>query len=328
MNRAFSFVVTALALSSSLLSSACFDLDSFVMNPTHCSVGYTDDQCTLKKMCTPCDEAYPFADFGLPADTATRHPIELADGERNDAWFFPAGADGPLSGTDVTIVFSHGNFGSLEHYLNRVGLLWATGANVFAVDYRGFGQSSSTAEATEAEFMDDARRAWAFVPDVLAAHGLDPAQPLAIYGYSAGALSAVEMAVAELSDPEVAGPCTLILEAPWPSAQRFTDDSSFIGVPGSFVTTGAWDNITKLQHYSRPYLQLHGVVDLTVRVELGREVFDVVESPDKQLVEVAGAAHGNYLFVDEDTVERDVPAVLGEAEYRDLLVRQIGNDCR
>ena len=324
MNRAYLFFMLPL----SFLSTACFDLDSFVMNPVHCSVGYSDDQCELQKMCTPCDEAYPFADFGLPADTATRHPIELADGEHNDAWFFAARPDGPLSARDVTIVFSHGNFGSLEHYLNRVGLLWATGANVFAVDYRGFGQSSTTAEATEAEFMDDARRAWAFVPDVLAAHGLDPAQPLASYGYSAGALSAVEMAVAELSDPAVAGPCTLVLEAAWPSVQRFTDDSSFIGVPGSFVTTGAWDDITKLQRYTRPYLQLHGVADLTVRVELGREVFDAVKSPNKQLIEVPGAAHGNYLGVDNDTVERDVPAVLGEAAYLDLLVQQIGADCR
>ncbi len=323
MNRSLLIVVATLS------SSACLDLDSFVMNPAHCSRGYTAEQCTNKKMCTPFAEDYPFAAFGLPADTATRHPIELADGEENDAWFFPGSGDGLLA-DDVTIVFSHGNFGSLEHYLNRAALLWATGANVFAVDYRGFGQSSSVREASEAEFMDDARRAWDAVPEVLAAHGLDPEQPLALYGYSAGALSAVEMAVSHRTslNDAVSTPCSLVLEAPWPSAGRFTDDSSFIGVPGSFVTTGAWDNITKLRDYDGAYLQLHGTADLTVRFELGLEVFDAVATANKTLVEVDSAQHGNYLGVQADNVAKDVPAVLGEEAYVRLVAEQIGRDCR
>lgn len=327
MNKKFRTAPTlraAVVLTATSSLSACLDLDSFVMNPRHCSVGYSDDDCALKKMCTPCDEAYPFADFGLPAATARRQPIRLADGETNDAWFFPS-SGGALA--DTTIVFSHGNFGSLEHYLNRAGLLWATGANVFAVDYRGFGQSSDTSEASEVDFMNDAGLALALVPDVLAENGLDPGQPIALYGYSAGALSAVEMAVH--TDPRgSAGVCTLILEAPWGSVDAFAADSSFIGLPGSFVTTGPWDNISKLRDFSRPYLQLHGTEDLTVRLEIGQQVFAAVGSLDKRLITVDGAAHGNFLGVVKDTVLADVPAVMGKDTYVQVVTEQIAAHCR
>ncbi|HEY1097861.1 MAG TPA: alpha/beta fold hydrolase [Myxococcota bacterium] len=310
---------TSVALSSvSMLS--CVDLDSFVMNPKHCSVGYSDDDCEKKKLCSACDEVYPFAEFGLPADTATRHPIPLADGLTNDAWFFPSNG-GPLAGT--TIVFSHGNFGSLEHYLNRAGRLWQLGANVFAVDYRGFGQSEDTREASEPVFMDDADRAFDLVESVLAEHGLDPSQPIALYGYSAGALSATQMAIH--AQDRI---CALVLEAPWPSADAFAADSSFIGVPGSFVATGTWDNVTKLRDHHKPYLQLHGDEDFTVRIELGREVFAAVDSGDKALVVVEGAAHGNYLGVASDPgVLRDVAAVLGDA-YGETLRAFLRDRCR
>jgi pimeloyl-ACP methyl ester carboxylesterase len=306
----------AVVVASSLLATGCFDLDSFVMNPRHCSAGYSEELCAAKKLCTPCGEDLPFADFGIPAELATRHPIPLDDGEDNDAWFVRSASGGALA--DVTVVFSHGNFGGIEHYLNRIAQLWEVGVNVFAVDYRGFGHSSDPAEATEAQFMADARAARAFLPTVLAAEGLDPRRPVAMAGYSAGALSTVEMLVQPAGDgPAV---CALLLEAPWPSVEAFTRDSTFVGVPGSFVTTGAWNNIDKLRHWDGPTLHFHGADDLTVREALGRELFDAIGSADKTFVSVPGAAHGNFIEGVDDDVARDVPAVLG----RDFQTRIAG----
>jgi len=292
-----------------LLSTGCFDLDSFVMNPRHCSAGYSDELCTDKKLCTPCGEDLPFDDFGIAGALATRHPIPLDDGEENDAWFVRSASGGALA--DVTVVFSHGNFGGIEHYLNRVAQFHAVGVNVFAVDYRGFGHSSDPDEATEAEFMADARAARAFLPTVLEAEGLDPQRPVAMAGYSAGALSTVEMLVQPAGDGP--GVCSLLLEAPWPSVETFTRDSTFIGVPGGFVTTGTWNNIDKLRDWDGPTLHFHGADDLTVREALGRELFDAIGSADKTFVPVAGAAHGNYIEGVDDDVALDVPAVLGSA---------------
>jgi pimeloyl-ACP methyl ester carboxylesterase len=285
--------------------AGCFDLDSFVWNPTHCS-NNTDELCEQKELCTACGDDLPFEKWGIPPANATREPITLDDGETNDAWFI-ASNGGPLA--DVTIVFSHGNFGGIEHYLNRVGMLFRTGANVYAVDYRGFGQSSDESEPTEAQFLDDTHAARDGLPAVLAAHGVSP-EKIVLMGYSAGALSAVEMGVSDDS-------CGMVLEAPWPSVQAFADDSTFIGVPGSFVTTGTWDNISKMQRYDRPYLHFHGTEDQTVRIELGQELFDGAPSDDKAFIAVEGAAHGNFLGKEGDVP--DVPAVLGEDAYVEAI---------
>lgn len=314
----------AAAVAAVSLLPGCFDLDSFVMNPSHCSVGYSDEQCALKKLCTPCGEELPFADFGIPADLATRHPIPLDDGQTNDAWFIAADPASPRA--DITVIFSHGNFGGIEHYLNRAALLWRAGVNVYAVDYRGFGQSSDANETSEAQFMADARATRAFIPAVLEAVGLPANRPVAFAGYSAGALSTVEMAIQPVPEGG-GGTCSLVLEAPWPSVETFARDSTFVGVPGTFLATGAWDNIEKLRGYQGPLLHLHGVDDLTVRETLGRELFDAVGSTSKTYVPVTGAAHGNFIPGADDTVLPDVPAVLGEQVYVDRIGAQLARDC-
>ncbi len=301
MNRLASVVAAAVVVVAAAGSSACFNLDSFVWNPLHCEK-VTEQSCTDKNLCTACGEGFPFDNFGIDPALATRHPIALDDGETNDSWFF-ASRGGSLS--DVTLVYSHGNFGGLEHYLNRVALLLETGANVYAVDYRGFGGSSVPAEPTEAQFLADTHVARAGVPAILQEHGVSTTA-LVVAGYSAGALSAVEMAVTDSS-------CGMMLEAPWPSVQAFAGDSTFIGVPGSFVTSGNWDNISKVSSYEQPYLQLHGSKDLTVRIELGKELFDNVASTEKEFVAVDGATHGNFLGKPGE--EPDVPAVLGDDVY-------------
>jgi pimeloyl-ACP methyl ester carboxylesterase len=290
-------------------ATACFDLDSFVLNPQHCSnTSPDDDRCKQKDLCTPCGESLPWGKWGVPATAATQHPILLDDGETNDGWFLRADPASPRA--NVTMVYSHGNFGGLEHYMNRVALLWSLGVNVWAVDYRGFGQASDDAEPTEAQFMADARAAISALPAVQAELSV-PSGRVVIAGTSAGALSAVEMAIADTSDGLER--CALVLEAPWPSVDAFSNDSSFIGVPGSFVTTGAWSNDDKLGAWTGPYLQLHGTADNTVRIELGRQTFARVAAEDRELVEVEGAEHGNYLGGRGDGVEPDVAAVMGSA---------------
>jgi pimeloyl-ACP methyl ester carboxylesterase len=290
----------------------CFSLDGFVWNGTHCSViDPESDDCRLKEVCTPCGEPLPFEKFGLPKGLAAQHPIPLDDGETNDSWFLPAEASlGGAQRASITIVYSHGNRSGIEHYMNRVALLWKLGVNVWAVDYRGMGQSSDEQEPSEEQFAADTAAAVRFLPEVLAAHGLADG-PVVVAGYSAGALSAVRMVVGDATVTS----CGLLLEAPWPSVEAFARDSTFIDVPGSFLAVGAWDNDTQLERFTGPYLQLHGTNDDTVRIELGRETFGRVGSDDKELIEVEGAAHGNYLGERGDGVEKDVPATMGEDAY-------------
>ena len=111
--------------------------------------------------------------------------------------------------------------------------------------------------------------------------------------------------------------------------QAFASDSTFIAVPGSFLSNGTWDNDTRLREYTGPYLQLHGTDDDTVRVGLGRETFAAVASVDKELIEVEGAGHGNYLGERGDGVGKDVAATLGDEGYLTTVGGFFdGLDCR
>jgi pimeloyl-ACP methyl ester carboxylesterase len=296
---------------------ACFSLDPFVWNPTHCTnIDPASDECALKDLCTPCGQRLPFSKYGIADERATQHPLALDDGQTNDAWFLAAdpGLGGPARAA-LTVVYSHGNRGGIEHYMNRVALVWRTGVNVLAVDYRGMGQSSDPAEPTEEQFRADTAAAVRALPGILAAHGLPADGPVIVAGYSAGALSAVAMVTGDVQ----VNHCGLVLEAPWPSVQAFANDSTFIGVPGSFLANGTWDNDSLLRQYTGPYLHLHGTRDETVQIGLGRKTFAAVASTDKELIEVEGAAHGNFLGERGDGVLADVPATLGEDVYLDAL---------
>lgn len=303
MTRLLGLIVTLGCIS--FATTGCVKLDSFVWNARHCSIidGSDAALCETSKVCTPCDEPYPFAKFGIDDALATQTPVDIGGGETNDAWFIDAGSD-------VTVVYAHGNFASIEHYINRVALLVNdVGVNVFAIDYRGFGKSSITTEPTEEEFMADVQAARAHVDtlDSLVTEG----SPIAIMGFSAGALGAVEIA-------RTSENCALVLENPWPNVQVFADDSTFIGTPQSFVTNGAWDNISKMPEVTEPLLHLHATEDLTVRLELGQRLFAAANEP-KEIVIVEGATHGNF--------GEDVPTTMG-ATYGETIAAHIDTNCR
>ncbi len=277
----------------------CFSLDSFVWNPRHCSiVDKKSSDCTDSHVCSTCDEPYDFTAFDIPADAVTQIPVAISGKQTLDTYFITSNGERP----GVVVVYAHGNFGGLEHYLNRVGLLYKTGVNIYAIDYRGFGKSSTADEPSdEAVFDDDVHK----TRDALDAAMQDAGvvDPLIVYyGYSAGALAAVEMGVYQQPDG-------LILESPWPSAQAFGDDSTFADIPQPFFSNGAWDDIARMPKIHAPLLQMHGSADDFVRFEVGKLVFDAANEP-KQLIKVNGAGHGNG--------GQDVPTVLGDAYFTDV----------
>lgn len=294
MNRA------VLLASLAVVSASCVaDLDIFVSNAVHCST-VSEETCTgtsdpNRRFCTACDEPYPWADFGIAKDTVIDVSVKLADGETNTVHFIPSSGAHP----DITVVYGHGNFGGIEHYLNRVGLLYQAGFNLFVVDYRGYGKSSDEAEPSEAQMYDDAVHMRDALDHI---EGVDPGQVF-LYGFSTGTLPIIEMAVQRPS-------CGVFMEAPWPSAQKFANDSSHVALPGSFVATGTWDNIVKMPEVHVPLLVVHGSVDDFIVIEHARAVFDAANEP-KQFVEVTGAGHGNH--------GEDVPTVLGDDAYLSLV---------
>ena len=159
--------------------TACADVDAMLHNPRHCSI-IGPDTCERAsdpiwgKLCAACDDPYDWGieyawmeqtfDEGqsaraIDASTVTQMSIPTSDGLGSlDAYLVPShGEDPDLAG--ITIVYSHGNFASIEHYLPRVRYLHELGVSVFVWDYRGYGKSEPNTAPNGEQFVADARLA-------------------------------------------------------------------------------------------------------------------------------------------------------------------------
>lgn len=116
-------------------------------------------------------------------------------------WWIPSDAKGRR--IDATILFLPGGDGSLADSIQTLSALHALGLNIFALDYRGYGQSVNT-HPNQQKMMQDADSAWKYLIDLRSI----PAQQIIPYGIDVGASLATHLAILH---PEVPA---LILDSP------------------------------------------------------------------------------------------------------------------
>lgn len=247
------------------LLGACFQVDPLFHNPVNCAdIGPAtceekDDE--WGKICTPCEQPYdwsldyPWTDETLgalsvrPVDSATvvQERFTTDDGLAElDAYRIPAhGEDAELA--QITVVYNHGNYAGIEHYIPRIRMLHELGFIVYAWDYRQYGKSDPVGAPSGEQFIADARTA-------LAQALAEAPGPVLIYGYSLGAIPAVEMALQDQS-------CALILEAPFTSVRHAGASNSGVEMPGSFIASGLYENVEKIRGYEGPLLVMAGDED-------------------------------------------------------------------
>jgi len=122
-----------------------------------------------------------------------------------NGWWIPAGANVPQP--TATILFLHDSHGSLSDTVDQLKTLHSIGVNVFAFDYRGFGNSAND-HPSEQNVYSDADAAWTYLTDI---RHLD-SKSIVLYGTGLGATVASETAVRHRESP------ALILENPAPPA--------------------------------------------------------------------------------------------------------------
>ena len=168
---------------------------------------------------------------GLPAGTEEvwlKVPVERKSADRHvpeekiNAWWAPqSDPNAPV------ILYLHGSRWNLTGSSFRIERWRAMGFSVFAIDYRGFGQSSGETP-TEANAYEDAALAWdwlkAKVPD---------ASKRYLYGHSLGGAVAIDLAT-RLKADEAAG---LIMEATFTSVPDVVSASRFGWIPVGFLIT-------------------------------------------------------------------------------------------
>ena len=119
-------------------------------------------------------------------------------------WWIPA--EPTASRAQVTILYMHDGWGSLSSTVPRLELLHKLGANIFAIDYRGFGKSADV-HPSEQRMYDDEDAAWHYLTET---RKLAPAS-IVLFGERLGADVAAEAA---LRHPQATA---VVMLAPFPS---------------------------------------------------------------------------------------------------------------
>lgn len=210
------------------------------------------------------------AEAGLP--DVSEHAIATPDGARVLAWYGRAAPGQP------TILYFHGNAGSLETRSERIRKYMARGLGILMMTYRGFGGSSG--RPSEAHNVADARLAY----DTLARLGV-AARDIIVYGESLGTGVAVQVAASR----PVAG---LVLDAPYTS---MVDLAALHHpyIPGRWFMTDRYETRRHIQDVHVPLLILHGEEDDIVPVAMGREIFALAHAP-KTIKTFPGAHHDDH----------------------------------
>ncbi len=213
------------------------------------------------------------AEIGL-ADVEER-VLKTPDGEKVIAWYGKARPGQP------TLLYFHGNGGSLRIRAERIRRFMAEGWGVYMMTYRGYG--GSTGSPTEVHNVADARLAYG----ALVHEGVAPKSIIA-YGESLGTNIAVRIA----AEREVGA---LFLAAPYTSIVDVAA-GAYPFLPVRYFLTDRYETIRTIASVKVPLLILHGARDPVVPAAMGKELHRLANEP-KRLVLFPNGGHSN-LYVD------------------------------
>lgn len=282
-----------LVFSGLIFLSSCLRLDSMLFNPEEKIAAYKWDEYKGTR-------ELPDLPDSFWVDYAHRQFFFLPSGGEKIACIF-LGDSNQLAGSEV-ILYCHGNKNHMDNYWNRAKLLYYLGGKgkrqVLMMDYRGFGLS--TGKPTEQGLYDDVFTCMQW----LKKKGL-PKDKLIFYGYSLGSAPATKWA----SDTTLFVARSLILEAPFASAEMMVQDAAKLQLPASYFTNLKIDNAQEIKKIHCPFLWLHGLADDFLDYEKhGLQVFaNAPGQIEKVAITIPGAGHNN------------VPKVMGYEKYRKVL---------
>ena len=192
-----------------------------------------------------------------------------------------------------TLLWFHGNAGSLEHRYEDLRGLVAAGLEVLVVDYRGYGRS--TGSPSEEGLYLDARASLDYLESEL---GTDPGR-VVLLGRSLGGAVAVELA----TERKVRG---VVIESSFTSladmAKRVVR-----WFPAHWFAKSEFGTEERLVTLTVPVLLFHGTADEVVPFDHGETLAAAGAGLDLEFVPVEGAGHN------------DVSTTMGR-EYFDRVV--------
>lgn len=192
-----------------------------------------------------------------------------------------------------TIVYFHGNAGTLMDRADKYATLNAQGFSVIAPSWRGY--SGNEGSPSEEGLYTDARAAITY------AHSLGiPDDRIVLYGESLGSGVAVQMAT-EIT------PAALILEAPYTAVSDRAAEL-YPWIPVRLLIKDHFNSLSKIGKINSPLLIMHGTNDETIPVAHGKKLLEAAPTPKKGVF-ILGAGHVDF---DLEEVAREVKEFVNE----------------
>jgi fermentation-respiration switch protein FrsA (DUF1100 family) len=201
------------------------------------------------------------AQAGLP--NVSERVLNTPDGARIVVWYGKAKPGQP------TLLYFHGNGGSLADRAERFRRFMGQGWGVYMMAYRGY--AGSTGYPTEANNVADARLAYG----ALVQEGVLP-ESIIVYGESLGTNLATRVASEKVS----AG---LILEAPYTSVLDIAlTDYPFL--PVRLLLSDRYETDKVLPQVKVPLLIIHGKEDGIIPVSMAQKLAKLANEPKRLVI--------------------------------------------
>ena len=163
-----------------------------------------------------------------------------------------------------TILFLHGNAGSLENRIHKINHLNNIKINFLIFAWRGF--SGNNGKPTEKGLYEDAKSAIKWLKN----NGTDD-KDIILYGESLGTAIAVEIA----QNKNFAG---IILESPFTSMVD-AGKEKYPFLPVRFLLKDKYESNLKIKNINIPILVMHGKVDNIVPFYMGKKMYELANEP-------------------------------------------------
>jgi len=163
-----------------------------------------------------------------------------------------------------TILFLHGNAGSLENRIHKINHFKDMNINFLIIAWRGF--SGNKGKPTEQGLYEDARSAVRWLNSL----GVED-NNIIIYGESLGTGVATEIA----QNKKFAG---IILESPFTSMIDAGKDK-YPYLPVKLLLKDKYESDKKIKNINSPILIMHGKVDNIVPFHMGKKMYELANEP-------------------------------------------------
>lgn len=201
--------------------------------------------------------------------------LTAEDGVRLNGWFLPC--DRP---SGLTVLLLHGNAGNISHRFEKYAIFHQLGWDVFAPDYRGYGNSAG--EPDEAGLYLDARAAYRYLVE---RRGVDP-HKLVIYGESLGVAVAVDL----LREVAAGG---LVLEEGFTSAPDVGQEM-YPFLPMRWLMRSQYRTLEKIGRIRAPLLMFHSRDDEFFSAQHAQKLLAAAPAP-KELVWLRGGHNDAFM---------------------------------